>query len=156
MTGSHGPGEFVLANAVVHTMDRARPLADALAVRDGRILAVGSDDIERSGIAASVPTIDLGGAVVLPGFIDAHTHVEFIALSRHFWVDVRGLSEARDIVARLREREAELGPGEWLVGQGTFGQGGARLRLPRPAGRGALDHAQVRREPGRPRCERDR
>jgi predicted amidohydrolase YtcJ len=122
MTGSHGPGEFVLANAVVHTMDRARPLADALAVRDGRILAVGSDDIERSGIAASVPTIDLGGAVVLPGVIDAHTHVEFIALSRHFWVDVRGLSEARDIVARLREREAELGPGEWLVGQGTFGQ----------------------------------
>lgn len=122
MTGVHGPGEFVLTGALVHTMDRSRPVADALAVRDGRIVAIGSDEVAHSGIAASAPTVDLGGAVVLPGFIDAHTHVEFIALSRHFWTDVRGLADAREVLARLREREAELSPGAWLIGQGTFGQ----------------------------------
>ena len=115
------PSEYVLVNAVVRTMDEARPEAQALAVRDGRIVAVGGPEVAGS-VPPGAPVVDLGGAVVLPGFIDAHTHVEFIALARHFWVDVRGLADPAAVVGRLREREPALGPGEWLVGQGTFGQ----------------------------------
>ena len=67
--------DLIVLNAVIHTMDVAVPTAQALAVRDGVILAVGDvASVERlRGPEARV--IDAGGAVVLPGLIDAHGHV---------------------------------------------------------------------------------
>ena len=67
--------DLILVNADIRTMDAARPRATALAVRDGRILALGDD----AGIAAlagpRTRRIDAGGRLVLPGFQDAHVHL---------------------------------------------------------------------------------
>ena len=66
--------DLILTGARVVTMDPATPLAQAVAIRDGRILAVGSDH----DILAALPgaeRIDAGGRLVLPGFIDAHVHL---------------------------------------------------------------------------------
>ncbi|WP_336660517.1 amidohydrolase [Leucobacter sp. USHLN153] len=115
------PNAYILRNCGVITMDEERPHAEALAVAAGKILAVGSlTDVREA--AVGFPEFDLGGASVLPGFIDVHTHVEMIALSRHFWIDVRDLTDPDAIVARLVDRAATLPADDWIVGQGTFGQ----------------------------------
>lgn len=118
MTGSH---EYALVGARVLTMDPGSRVADAVAVRDGRIVAVGDEASVVSGLSAGATRHDLAGATVLPGFIDVHTHVEFITLSRHFWLDVRGVEKA-EVIERMQRRAAELPAGGWVVAQGTFGQ----------------------------------
>jgi predicted amidohydrolase YtcJ len=102
-------------------MDAASRVASAVAVRDGCIAASGDEAEAIAAVGADAPRFDLGGATVLPGFIDVHTHLEFIALSRHFWLDVRGAEKAT-VLDRMRARANELPPGSWVVAQGTFGQ----------------------------------
>src|SRR5690242_20414768 len=73
-----GPPDTVLRNGNVVTLDAAHPLAQAVAIADGRIQSVGSD-AEIGRLATSgTEQIDLGGRTVLPGFIDAHAHVSHI------------------------------------------------------------------------------
>jgi predicted amidohydrolase YtcJ len=70
--------ELILEGDVV-TMDRARPRADAVGVRDGRIVAVGTTEEVRAAMAPDAEVVALRGASVLPGFIDAHHHLCFAA-----------------------------------------------------------------------------
>src|SRR4051812_27621667 len=72
---------FVLEGDVV-TMDRARPRAEAVGVRDGRIVAVGTPDEVGRAMGGGARIVALGGATVMPGFIDAHHHYCFAALDR--------------------------------------------------------------------------
>src|SRR5687767_11150872 len=72
-TPSRGP-ELAVVNATIYTIDEQRPKAEALCVRQGRFLAVGSNDEIRKLIKADTKVIDAAGATVVPGFIDAHTH----------------------------------------------------------------------------------
>lgn len=115
------PQEYALLNARVLTMDRNSRVVQAVAVRDGRIVAVGDAASVLLAVSPNAPQHDLLGATVLPGFIDVHTHVEFIALSRHFWLDVRGAAKV-DVLERMRARADALAPGRWVIAQGTFGQ----------------------------------
>lgn len=122
MIASDGPNEYVLTNGRIYTMDRANPEADSVAIRDGRVVVVGPRRLACAAVNPDAPVVDLGGAVMLPGFIDAHTHVEFIALSRHFWLSVRGIADAEGVIEAMRARAKTQEAGEWLVAQGTFGQ----------------------------------
>ena len=67
----------LLTNGHIYTMDQALPQATALAIRDGKIIAVGSDDDIR---ALSGKVIDLGGRCVIPGLIDSHVHFRYLAM----------------------------------------------------------------------------
>jgi hypothetical protein len=67
--------DTILINAHIHTMDAARPRAEALAIRDGRILALGSTAEIRGLATQRTRLIDAGGRLVLPGFQDAHVHL---------------------------------------------------------------------------------
>ena len=64
----------VLINGKIWTVDPARPWAEAVAVRDGRIAAVGTTDEIRKMAGRETETIDLKNAFILPGFIDSHVH----------------------------------------------------------------------------------
>jgi predicted amidohydrolase YtcJ len=72
---------FILEGEVL-TMDVARPRADAVGVREGRIVAVGASPDVRAAMGAGAPVVALGEASVLPGFIDAHHHYCFAAFDR--------------------------------------------------------------------------
>jgi len=96
-------------------MDPRRPLAQAVAVRGGRILAVGSDADARSSAGPQAEVIDCRGRALLPGFIDAHCHVLAYAASL-LAVDCGpdAVSSIADIQAALR-RQAEVTPaGRWI------------------------------------------
>jgi predicted amidohydrolase YtcJ len=111
------PADLILQNAVVHTVDAVRPTADAVAVEGGRIVAVGSvDDVE--GVRGpTTRVVDLGGAMVLPGFQDAHCHLgqSGYASTRCDLTDSRGADEHLRRVAAYCEAHPDR---EWIVGSG--------------------------------------
>src|SRR5688572_19111695 len=74
--GQIRPG-LILHNANIHTMDPAAPRAEAVAIAGDRLLAVGSNDDVLNLATVQTRKIDLGGKTVVPGFIDAHTHVAY-------------------------------------------------------------------------------
>jgi predicted amidohydrolase YtcJ len=69
-----GPAELLFVNGSLRTMEPARPVASALAVRDGRIVAAGLDAELRPLVAGSTRVVDHHGRTLLPGFQDAHVH----------------------------------------------------------------------------------
>jgi predicted amidohydrolase YtcJ len=109
--------EVLFENGNFITLDPEIPRADALAVRGERILAVGSrEDIEKY-LGEETEVIDLEGATVVPGLIDAHEHFPDIGkrVQQVFLDETRSAAEALAIVKRELEK---IPPGEWLVGQG--------------------------------------
>jgi len=76
------PADLILTNARVYTVEDKQPWAEAVAIRDGKIVAVGSIAAVGKLRGAATRTVDLGGKLVLPAFGDAHVHPLFGALSR--------------------------------------------------------------------------
>lgn len=91
--------------------------ATAVAVRGGRIVYVGSDSGALALRGERSQVIDLAGGVLLPGFVDAHTHVAELGQSLDR-VNLTGLATEEEAVARIIERAATTPKGEWIIGVG--------------------------------------
>ncbi len=107
--------DLILYNANIMTVDPALPRAEAVAIADGRFLAVGSNDEIRHLGKANVKQIDIGGQTIVPGFIDAHTHPSMAGIRHLKWVDC-DLRSIGDIQKAIRERAAKTPPGDWIIG----------------------------------------
>ncbi len=107
----------ILVNGAMHTVDDGNPTATAVAIRDGRFVAVGNDDEIRALAGSATRVEDLGGAAVVPGLIDAHNHLAATGrmLREIQLYDTRALPE---IVERVAARVRETPPGQWVVGRG--------------------------------------
>ncbi len=111
-----GPSaDTIFTAAIVHTGDPANPRAQAVAVRDGRILAVGARaDVARHAGPAT-ERVDLGQAALFPGFVDAHAHLFGIG-AREVTLNLEGVASLAELVTRL---EAEVqGATDLVVGRG--------------------------------------
>jgi predicted amidohydrolase YtcJ len=108
--------DLVLTGGEVRTLADPDEVAEAVAVRDGRIVRVGS--AYEVGFLEGVATrvIDLAGGVLLPGFVDAHTHLELVG-RRQRHLDLAGADSRGEAIERLRER-SEDGGDEWVQGYG--------------------------------------
>ncbi len=106
---------LVYRHGVIRTGDERRPLAQALAVRDGNILAIGAETDVRAAAGASAELIDLDGAAVIPGLYDAHIHTAQYAHGLTT-VDLAGTRSLAEALALIAERAAHLRPGQWLLG----------------------------------------
>jgi hypothetical protein len=111
----------ILHGGQVLTMDDGARAASAVAVRDGRFVAVGRDGDVTALAGPSTRILDLAGRTVIPGLIDTHTHIELTTYSRHFWTDIRDVP-VPGILDRVAGLAEKTGEGEWIVLQGTFGQ----------------------------------
>jgi predicted amidohydrolase YtcJ len=109
--------ELFLVNGSFHTQDPAYPRATAVAIRDGRVWAVGSDEQVRALARPGARVIDLEGRRVLPGLTDAHFHYYDWALGRRR-LTLAGAISLADVRERLAQRVSETPPGHWVLGQG--------------------------------------
>ena len=91
--------------------------AQAMAVKDGRILAVGSDDVVKKYRGKATKIVDLGGHFVMPGFNDAHTHVAEAGREK-LNVDLVGVKSLDDMKVKIAARAKATPAGEWIVGGG--------------------------------------
>jgi len=111
------PAELAFVNGSVYTVDATRTRANAVAVEDGRIVAVGSDDDIRDRIGDTTEVVDLGGRMLLPGFQDAHVHPVSGGVDR-LQCDLHDLHTGEDY-ARSIQAYADAHPErEWILGGG--------------------------------------
>jgi predicted amidohydrolase YtcJ len=115
--GAEAPADLVLRGGVVHTVDARRPRAQAVAVRDGRIVAVGRDSDMAPLVGPKTRVLDLAGRTVVPGFDDAHAHLLGIGFA-HLDVDLAGTRSFDEVVARVGAAVNGRPPGEWVRGRG--------------------------------------
>ncbi len=117
-----GAGITVLTNADIVTVDESLPSAEAVALRDGRILAVGTaaDVLREAGPLADVR--DLGGATLVPGFIDAHGHLAIMAQAAamaNLQPPPAGrITDMASLQTALRDWRAVNPAAPWIVGFG--------------------------------------
>jgi predicted amidohydrolase YtcJ len=109
--GSPENVDLILHGGKVVTVDPTFSVRSAIAVRDGKIVAVGTEAIVRDYKATR--TIDLKGRVLLPGFMDTHQHV--IAQGRRD-VQLSAVTSITELQSKVRAKAHELGAGAWVTG----------------------------------------
>jgi predicted amidohydrolase YtcJ len=112
-----GRADLIVVNARIYTVDNARPMASAMAVRNGRIVFVGSDAEARTLAGAATRILDVQGRTVIPGMVDAHAHLLGLATSLRN-VQLAGASSYDEVIHRVIERTRTMKPGEWVEGRG--------------------------------------
>lgn len=142
-----GDADLILTNADVYTLSWGEPDlegnpaadapfdngvwtpdAEAVAMKDGLIVAVGSADDVGVYRGADTEVLDLAGATVVPGLIESHGHYDELGeLAEE--VDLIGVTTEDEIVERVMARAETIGEGEWLVGRG-WDEGDFANRLP--------------------------
>jgi hypothetical protein len=113
--------DVLLRNGHIITMDAAKRVVGAMAVRDGRILAVGDDDALAGCASSRTQFFDLRGHTVLPGLIDVHTHaMQWVKGILRGEIDAGypAVHSIAEITQAVAHRAATLPQGEWIVGSG--------------------------------------
>src|SRR5205085_2701575 len=109
------PTDLVIINANVHTLDPQRPAGEAVAVYGPRIVAVGANEEIKRMVGARTRVVDAQGALVVPGFNDAHVH--FLDGGYHLAsVSLRDANSPAEFAERIRQFAAQLPKGRWLTG----------------------------------------
>ena len=110
--------DLVLIHGNVLTIDANDSIVQALAIKSGKIIAVGSDkDISRL-ISGKTHIIDLHGRTATPGLIDSHGHFADGGVNELFSIDLSNAARIGDILQKLTEKAGLTKPGEWIVGEG--------------------------------------
>lgn len=101
----------------IRTLDPAKPQVQALAVKDGKVLATGTKDEVLAAAGKDARVVDLGSATVVPGLTDAHGHLA--GLGRGLvTVDLQGVDTKEEALERLASAPSSAFQGEWLLGRG--------------------------------------
>ena len=117
----HLPEEFsadlILVNCKVYTADQKDTIAEAIAVKNGRVLRVGSTSDVRRLEGKNTKVTDLGGRLVLPGFIDSHEHCIRNGLQMD-WVKCGSppMNNLGDIIEALKTKAKAIPKGKWVIG----------------------------------------
>jgi hypothetical protein len=111
------PATLLLRNGHIVTMDRERPTAQALAVRQDRIVALGSDEAVAAYIGPETTVIDLGGQTAVPGLIEGHGHFLGLGQSRMV-LDLMDMTSYDEVVAAVATAVKSAAPDAWIQGRG--------------------------------------
>ena len=120
VAASAQPADTLLVNGKILTVDRAFSTREAMAIRDGRIVALGGNLEIRRLAGPQTRVIDLEGRAVVPGLIDSHLHAIRAALSFSTEVNWIGATTLTEAVARIHEAAQTKKPGSWLIVAGGW------------------------------------
>ncbi len=105
--------DLILHHGKVLTVDQQFSIAQAVAIREGRIVQVGDNDAVLKLKSAQTKLIDLAGRTVTPGLIDSHTHPTGASVTE-FDHEIPAMESIADVLAYVRDRATKVKPGEWI------------------------------------------
>ena len=117
LSAQSSSADWLLLNAHVVTMNDKQPSAQAITIQGDRIAWVGSTDEAKRLYPKPARTVDLHGAMILPGIIDAHTHLINLGESL-VRLNLKDIPTEKEIVERVKQRAASAVRGEWILGWG--------------------------------------
>jgi predicted amidohydrolase YtcJ len=130
MNSTPTPPTLLLFNGRIYTLDPQKPFATAVFIQHGRIVALSDDDTSLRQLAPlHTPSLNLHGATVTPGLVDAHCHFQWYALSLR-QLDLLDIPSLPSALALVQQKAAELPAGEWIHGRGWKNQNWPDPRLP--------------------------
>ena len=132
--------DLVLRGGIVATVDADNTMAEAVAIDDGWIVAVGTDADIEGYIGTDTELIELDGRFAMPGFIEGHGHYMSLGNSKTI-LDLTGAANWDEIVQMVADAAAEAEPGEWIRGRGWHQE--KWDRPPDPAVEGNPTHASL-------------
>ncbi|KAL8192271.1 hypothetical protein R6Q57_027938 [Mikania cordata] len=109
--------DLLVTNGTIYTSDSSLLFADSMAVRDGRIFRIGNYSFVQEVSGYGTKEINLGGKIVVPGFIDSHVHLLSGGLQKAR-TEVRGVNTKDDFVRKVKEAVKNMKEGTWLLGGG--------------------------------------
>ncbi|MDG1707788.1 MAG: amidohydrolase family protein, partial [Emcibacteraceae bacterium] len=109
--------DMVINNTVIYTANDDQWTAEAVAVKDDKIVFVGSNMDANAFIGEGTTVHDMTGNAVYPGLTDAHVHIKWIG-QRENGLNLQGIDDLSETVAKIRERVEQAVVGEWVVGVG--------------------------------------
>jgi predicted amidohydrolase YtcJ len=119
MTGAQGradEADRIFHSGRIYTVDARRSWAQAVAVKGGKIIAVGSDAEVMKSRGAATEVSDLAGRMMMPGLVDVHNHHTRGGEMDLFDVTFQAYQSLDEILALVKARAAKLPPGEWICG----------------------------------------
>ena len=134
------PADLVLRGGTVATVDEDNAMAEAVAIDDGWIVAVGSDEDIEGYIGTDTEVIELDGRFAMPGFIEGHGHYMSLGNSKTI-LDLNDVANWDEIVQMVADAVADAEPGEWIRGRGWHQE--KWDRPPEPAVEGNPTHATL-------------
>ena len=111
------PAEILFKNGNIYTLNDDQPKAEAIAVKLGRIIFVGSNLDAKKYEVKGVKVVDLKGKTVVPGMADAHYHLSGVGF-REMNLNLEGTTSLPDFLAKVKARVDKAKPGEWVTGRG--------------------------------------
>jgi predicted amidohydrolase YtcJ len=116
VAGPRAVADVVLMNGRIYTVDPARPWAEAVAIRDGRYVYVGTAKGARAYVGRGTKRIDLGGAFAMPGLTDAHVHPVMGSLTALYECNFPFTATPDEVVKTLAACVAKVPAGTWIRG----------------------------------------
>lgn len=112
-----GTADLVFKNGNIYTVNEKQPTAEAVAIKADRIVFVGSNRDVQKYVGKKTRVVDLHGETMLPGMTDAHHHLSGVGF-REMTLNLEGITNLQDFLAKVKERVDQKQPGEWVTGRG--------------------------------------
>ena len=109
--------DFVYKNGNIYTVNERQPRAEAIAVKAGKIIFVGSNKDAKAYEGKGTRVIDLHGNTVVPGMTDSHYHLMGVG-EREITLNLEGMTTLEDFLAKVKTQVDRAKPGEWVTGRG--------------------------------------
>src|SRR5688572_15680059 len=117
MSKSKDAADIVLQNAQLYTVNKNQPNAEAIAVKDGKIVFVGSNEEVKKFVGNETEVIDCKGQFVMPGFIEGHGHIHGLGSSL-INLNLMHVKNWDEIIQMVAEAVKKAKPGDWIIGRG--------------------------------------